>query len=69
MSDKIARLKAELALEVAQAEFVEKKKAGTATLEDRLALRELRQDFRDNHRSPVKDGAQPGPISAKAKVK
>jgi hypothetical protein len=68
MSDKIAKLEARLALAKAEEAFAEKKKTGV-TSEDKLALRELRKDFRENHRTPVKNGAQPAAIKAKAQPK
>jgi hypothetical protein len=67
MSDKIAKLEAQLALVKAEQAFTEKKKDGSVTLEDKLALRELRQDYRENHRSPTRDGAQPAAVKAKVK--
>jgi uncharacterized protein YnzC (UPF0291/DUF896 family) len=68
MSDKIARKRAELELLEAEAAFVEKKKAGTLTSEDRVALRALRQAYRSGARPPVKDGASVAAIGAKAEV-
>ena len=68
MSDKIAKKKAEVALLEAEAAFSAKKKAGKLTDKDRHELRALRQSFRDNHRSPVVDGASVEAIGAKAKV-
>ncbi len=57
-------LKAELALEEAEDDFVEKKAAGKLTRQDRLDLRERRKAFRLKHRKPVEpgQGAAPGPI-------
>lgn len=68
MSDKIARKKAELELLEAEAEFVAKKQSGKLTADDRHALRELRQAFRQNHRTPVENGASVESIGAKAKA-
>jgi len=68
MSDKIARKQAELDLLIAEAEFIEKKQSGELTNDDRLALRELRQAFRDGFRQPTKDGAAPKAIGSKAKA-
>jgi hypothetical protein len=69
MSDKIAKLEARLALVKAEQAFAEKKEDGSVTAEDKLALRELRRDFRENHRTPVKNGAQAPVIKAKAQPK
>jgi hypothetical protein len=68
MSDKIAAAKAALALLEAEEAFKAKKAAGELTTEDKLALRALREEFRSNTRTPVKDGAAPAPIGAKAEV-
>lgn len=68
MSDKIARKEAELALLKLEAAFVAKKKAGKLTVDDRLALRAARQDYRLNVRRPVKNGAAPAAIGTKAEV-
>jgi len=68
MSDKIARKEAELALLKAEAAFREKKAAGKLSPEDKLALRALRQEYRENQRPPVVDGAAPAAIGAKAEV-
>jgi len=68
MSDKIAKKKAELELLEAEAEFRAKKADGSLTIEDRHALRELRQSFRENVRQPVKDGAAVETINSKAKA-
>jgi hypothetical protein len=38
------------------------------TREDKIALRELRQEYRENNRPPVVDGAAPGPVGATAEV-
>lgn len=67
MSDKIERKRKELEVLEAEAEFREKKAAGTLTNEDKLALRALRQEFRENHRQ-AKPGASPAAISNKAKA-
>lgn len=67
MSSKIEQKRAELALLEAEQEFVARKKAGTVTEEDKLALRALRQEFRETHRRPS-PGAVVDPIGAKAKV-
>lgn len=67
MSDKIARKQAELDLLKAEAEFVEKKEKGKLTHDDRLALRALRQEFREKYRTP-KPGASPAAIGTKAKA-
>lgn len=67
MSDKIERKQKELELLKAEAEFVEKKEAGTLTDEDKHALRALRQEFRESYRSP-KPGASPAAISNTAKA-
>lgn len=69
MSDKIAAARAALAVLEAEEEFRQKKLAGEVTVEDKLALRALREEYRSNHRRPVKDGAAPGAIGAAAKVK
>lgn len=69
MSDKIAKLEAELALKKAEAAFVDKKKAGKLTSKDRAELFALRQAFRENHRQPAKNGAAPAAIGAKAEAK
>ena len=68
MSDKIARLKAQLELAELEAEFVAKKAAGKLTYEDKVALREARQAYRENVRQPVQDGAAPAAIGASAEV-
>lgn len=68
INDKVAFKEAELALLKAEAEFVEKKQAGPVSMEEKLALRALRQEFRLNYRKPVKNGAQPAAIQAGAKV-
>ena len=68
MSDKIAAAKAALAVLEAEAEFAAKKADGTLTSEDKLALRALRQEYRENLRKPVKDGAAPAAIGVKAEV-
>ncbi len=60
--------KAELAVLVAEEEFRHKKANGEATAEDRHALRALRQQFREEFRQPVKDGAAPDVIGAEAEV-
>ncbi len=49
-------------------DFVAKKLAGTATREDRLKLREARQDWRLNHRVSKSNAAQPGAIGVSTKV-
>ena len=64
----IERKDAELAVMKAEADFVEKKQAGELTDEDRHQLRALRQEYRADHRQPVKDGASPDPINANAKA-
>ena len=51
----VAELKARRGLAVLEDEIVVKKADGTATAEDKVALREARQNFRKNHRT-VKDG-------------
>ncbi len=48
--------------------FVAKKLAGTLTMDDKLALREARQDYRDNHRKPKTAGAQPATIAVGVEV-
>lgn len=63
-----ARVDAELALLRAEADFVAKKQAGPVSMEEKLALRALRQDFRLNYRKPAKEGAQPAAIGVVAKV-
>jgi len=68
MSSKIDRLKAELALAEAEEAFVEKKKAGKASPKDKAALRQLRSEYRSQHRKPAKNGAQPESIGASGKV-
>ena len=44
--------------------YLEKKVAGTLTREDKLALRALRQEFREKYRTATSDGAAPGAIKA-----
>ena len=63
-----AAIREEKKLAVIEDAFVAKKSAGTLTNEDRLELRAARQDYRDNHRKPVKDGAQPAAISVGVEV-
>ncbi len=48
--------------------FVAKKLAGTATMEDRLKLREARQDWRLNHRVSKSNAAQPETIGVSAEI-
>ena len=60
-----AAIKEEKKLARIEDAFVSKKQAGTVTRDDKLKLREARQDFRDNHRKP-KTGAQPAAIGATA---
>jgi hypothetical protein len=69
MSDKLARKRAELALLEAEEAFREKKAGGEVAREDKLALRELRQSFRDEYRQPVSEGAAPAAIKPKADPK
>ena len=51
----IAELEAKKDLAVLEDEIVVKKADGTVTVEDKVALREARQNFRENHRT-VADG-------------
>jgi len=69
IDNQVAFKEAELDLLKAEDVFIEKKEAGEATTEDKLALRQLRQDFRLNHRRPAAEGAQPGSIGVGAEVK
>ena len=66
---KAERLRAAADLAEAEEAFAAKKAAGGVTVEDKHALRALRQAYRDDHRKPVADGAQPGAIKNKAKAK
>ncbi len=68
MSSKIARKEAELKLLKAEEAFVAKKESGKLTRKDKLALRELRQQFREEYRRPKADGAAPDAIGAKAEA-
>jgi len=49
-------------------DFVAKKLAGTATMEDRLKLRYARRDWRLNHRVSKENAAQPEAIGATTEV-
>lgn len=70
MSDKILRKEKELELLKAEAAFAEKKASSAGvSMNDKLALRALRADFRLNYRKATKSGAQPAAVTAKAKVK
>ena len=51
----VAELKARRGLAVLEDEIVVKKADGTVTVEDKVALRKARQNFRENHRR-VADG-------------
>ncbi len=62
-----AAIKEEKTLAKLEDAFVAKKQAGTLTRDDKLKLREARQDFRDNVRRP-KTGAQPATIGVSAEV-
>jgi hypothetical protein len=64
----IEQLEAELVILRAEAEFREKKAAGTLTREDRFVLRELREAYRLNDRPVVADGVQVTAIGAEAGV-
>lgn len=66
--NKIERREKELELLKAEDDFAKKKAEGKATQKDKDALRELRQDYRDNYRTP-KPGASPEPIKTGAKAK
>ncbi len=55
ISHQIAELEAKKDLAVLEDEIVVKKADGTVTVEDKVALREARQNFRENHRT-VADG-------------
>lgn len=68
MSDKIAALKAQVALLELEEEFKEKKASGDLSNEDKLALREARREYRRSHRRPTKDGAQPAGIGGSVVV-
>ena len=68
MSSKIVRKEAELKLLKAEEAFVAKKESGKLTRKDKLALRELRQEFRDEYRKPKVEGAAPGVIGTKAEA-
>ncbi len=61
-------LKEEKKLAKIEDAFVAKKLAGTATMEDRLKLREVRQDWRLNKRVSKSNAAQPGAIGVSTKV-
>ena len=63
-----AAIKEEKKLAVIEDAFVAKKQAGTVTMDDKLKLREARQDFRDNHRTPKTAGAQPAAIGVGVEV-
>ena len=65
---KEASIKVEKKLAKLEDEFVAKKLAGTLTRDDRLELREARQFYRENHRKPKVNGAQPDAIGTKAGV-
>lgn len=63
MNDKkLQRLEAELYLARGEAEFVQRKLDNKLTREDRIALREARQQFRERHRVPAEDGVTVGTI-------
>ncbi len=63
-----ASIRAEKKLARLEDDFVAKKLDGTATMEDRLKLREARQDFRLNKRVSKSNAAQPGAIGVSTKV-
>lgn len=65
MSDKIARMKAEVALLEAEEEFTAKKASGKVSRDDKDALRALREAFRTEWRQAVKNGAAPEAINTK----
>ncbi len=63
-----ATIRQQKILAVLEDEFVAKKSAGTLTRDDKLVLRAARQDYRDNHRKPAENGAQPATIGVTAEV-
>ncbi len=63
-----ASIKEEKKLAILEDDFVAKKLAGTATMEDRLKLREARQYWRENHRVSKPNAAQPETIGASAGI-
>lgn len=67
MSSKIEAKRAELALLEAEEAFAAIKAEREPTNEEKLALRELRREYRENYRQPA-DGANPGAISSKVTV-
>ena len=69
MTDKIARLEAQVALLKLEAAFSELKANGEVSMDDKLALRAARADYRANHRKATKDGAAPAAIGAEGKAK
>ncbi len=58
----IAELEAKKELAVLEDEIIVKKAAGTATVEDKIALRAARQYFRENIRTANGPGASPAAI-------
>lgn len=64
---KLDAKRAELALLEAEEAFAAKKAAGPVSMDEKLALRALRQEYRETHRKPA-EGAAPDPITSKAKV-
>lgn len=65
---RIEAKRAELELLEAEEAFHQKKLDGTATTEDKVAIRELRRAYRENYRQPTTEGAAPAAIGAKGKV-
>lgn len=67
MSDKIERLKAELALAELEEEFVQAKADGSVTMELKLKVRDARAAFRGKYRPQVT--VQPGTVEAGTETK
>ena len=62
------QLQAELHILENEAVFARRKAEGTLTIEDKHALRALRQEYREKYRAEPPNGVQVGAIGAKGDV-